>query len=188
MDPRGKGCPEWCKRSQTARQIAGERMEAYSIVRGPVPGALTGIVDMHDSYYGSRWGFGPLFTQKNVAELSVFLGRFDPDHDGLWTAQADGRIEGSLAVDGSQARAEGAELRWFLVSDALRGRGAGSRLLDGALTFCRDRAFSGVYLWTFAGLDNARRLYDTAGFTLTGQRLGTRWGTEVLEQKLELDL
>ena len=163
-------------------------MRAYSIVRGPAPGVLQRIVDMHDSYYGSRWGFGSAFTDKNVTELSEFLGRFSPDCDGLWTAEVDGRIEGSVAIDGSQASAEGAELRWFLVSDVLRGHGAGSRLLDAALTFCRDRAFSRVYLWTFAGLDHARQLYDGAGFVLTEQRLGTRWGTEVLEQRLELDL
>lgn len=113
---------------------------------------------------------------------------FDPERDGLWTARVDGRIEGSVAIDGSRATAEGAELRWFLVSDALRGLGAGSRLLDAALAFCRSAAFSRVHLWTFAGLDRGRQLYDTAGFVLTEQHPGTCWGTEVLEQRLELDL
>lgn len=163
-------------------------MGGYAIVQGPVPEAVRRIVDMHDAYYGSRWGFGPPFTQKNVAELSQFIGRFDSARDGLWTARVDGCIEGSVAIDGSQAAAVGAELRWFLVSDALRGQGAGSQLLDRALTFCRDNAFSRVYLWTFAGLDDARRLYDSAGFVLTEQRLGRRWGSEVLEQRLELGL
>ncbi len=166
-------------------RVAGRGMGGYAIVRSPVPEALNRIVDMHDSYYGSHWGFGPAFTRKNLAELSEFLDRFNPGRDGLWTAQVDGRIEGSVAIDGSQAIAE---LRWFLVSDSLRGRGAGSQLLDLALTFCRNSGFSTVRLWTFAGLDQARWLYDRAGFVLQEQRLGTRWGTEVLEQRLELDL
>ncbi|MHB1137207.1 MAG: GNAT family N-acetyltransferase [Coriobacteriia bacterium] len=163
-------------------------MGGYAIVRGPVPEALHRIVEMHDSYYGSRWGFGPAFTRKNEAELSKFLVGFNRGCDGLWTAQVDGRIEGSVAIDGQRASSGGAELRWFLVSDALRGRGAGSQLLDLALTFCRDSGFSSVCLWTFAGLDRARRLYDSAGFVLAEQHRGTRWGTEVLEQRLELDL
>ncbi len=164
-------------------------MVAYSIVTGPVPGVLHRIVDMHDSYYGSRWGFDAAFTHKNVVELSDFLGGFDPGCDGLWTAHVGGTVEGSVAIDGSPTTVRGmAELRWFLVSDSLRGHGAGSRLLDAALTFCRDKAFSTVHLWTFAGLDHARRLYDDAGFVLTEQRHGTRWGTEVVEQRLELDL
>jgi GNAT superfamily N-acetyltransferase len=94
-----------------------------------------------------------------------------------------------VAVNGSCASIDGtAELRWLLVSDLLRGHGAGSRLLDAALGFCRDRGFKSVHLWTFAGLDQARKLYDSAGFLLVEQHPGRRWGTEVLEQRLELDL
>ncbi|MBN2840326.1 MAG: GNAT family N-acetyltransferase [Coriobacteriia bacterium] len=145
---------------------------------------MQAIVDMHDEYYGSRWGFGPEFTAKNVAELADLLGRFDPARDGLWTAQSDGRIVGSVAIDGSAAEIEGAHLRWFLVSEAARGCGAGSRLLDAALGFCRDRSLDTVFLWTFAGLDDARRLYERSGFVLTEQHQGMRWGTPVLEQRL----
>lgn len=160
-------------------------MGGYSIVSGPMPGVQQRIVEMHDAYYGRHWGFGAAFTRKNMSELSGLLGRFDPERDGLWTVQVDGRVEGSVAIDGSQAATEGAHLRWFLVSDALRGQGAGSQLLREALTFCRDHGFATVYLWTFAGLDDARRLYDKAGFVLKEQHPGTRWGPEVLEQRFE---
>lgn len=163
-------------------------MHGYSIVRGQVPGALQRIVALHDSYYGEHWGFGRAFTEKNLFELSAFLDWFDADRDALWTVHARGSIEGSIAIDGSRAATDGAELRWFLVSDALRGRGAGARLLDAALGFCHDRGYGRVGLWTFKGLDRARQLYDAAGFELTEQRRGNRWGTRVLEQRLELDL
>jgi GNAT superfamily N-acetyltransferase len=143
---------------------------------------------MHDAYYGPRWGFGPAFTQKNVAELTAFLGDFDAERDGLWTAQTDRRIEGSVAIERPRAEGGMAELRWFLVSDALRGQGAGSQLLEAALSFCRQCGFSGVGLWTFAGLDRARQLYESVGFVLVDQRTGGHWGTEVLEQRLELRL
>jgi len=144
---------------------------------GPVPGVLERIVEMHDSYYGARWGFGAAFTRKNMSELADFLGGFDAGCDGLWTAWVGGRIEGSVAVNGSCASIDGtAELRWLLVSDLLRGHGAGSRLLDAALGFCRDRGFKSVHLWTFAGLDQARKLYDSAGFLLVEQHPGRRWG------------
>lgn len=113
------------REARDARRTLRRGAGGYAIVRGPVPEALDRIVDMHDSYYGSRWGFGPAFTQKNMTELSEFLGRFDPDCDGLWTARVDGPIEGSVAIDGSQASVGVAELRWFLVSDALRGQGPG---------------------------------------------------------------
>jgi GNAT superfamily N-acetyltransferase len=120
--------------------------------------------------------------------LVDLLGRFDPDSDGLWTAQVDGRVEGPVVVDGSHGGAEGAHLRWFLVGDALPGCGAGSQLLREALAFCRGRGFGSVYLWTFAGLDAARRLYEASGCVLTEEHLGMRWGTEVMEQRMECDL
>lgn len=160
-------------------------MGCYTIVYGPVPGAQQRIVAMHDAHYGRHWGFGAAFTAKNLAELSAFLGAYDPELDGLWTLHADGAIEGSIAIHGSRAESGAAELRWFLVGEALRGQGAGSRLLDEALTFCRQRGFDRVHLWTFAGLDEARRLYEKAGFVLVEEWLGTRWGTEVTEQHLE---
>ncbi len=163
-------------------------MSRFRIVSGPLPGVAERIVAMHDSYYGAHWGFGPAFTRKNAAELADLLGRFDPDHDGLWTAQVNGRVEGSVVVDGSHAGAEGAHLRWFLVGDALRGCGAGSQLLRDALAFCRGCGFDSIYLWTFAGLDAARRLYEASGFVLTEEHSGMRWGTEVMEQRMECDL
>ena len=43
-------------------------------------------------------------------------------------------------------------------------------------------------LWTFAGLDAARRLYERAGFRLAEERRGTQWGIEVTEQRFELCL
>jgi GNAT superfamily N-acetyltransferase len=80
----------------------------------------------------------------------------------------------------------GAHLRWFIVSDALRGRGVGTMLMDAAMEFCRDKGYSQTYLWTFAGLSAARRLYEKAGFVLVEERSGAQWGVEVKEQRFEL--
>jgi hypothetical protein len=45
-----------------------------------------------------------------------------------------------------------------------------------------------VYLWTFQGLDAARRLYEKHGFRLAEEREGSQWGERVLEQRFVLDL
>jgi GNAT superfamily N-acetyltransferase len=79
-------------------------------------------------------------------------------------------------------------LRWFIVSDALRGRGAGNRLLSAAMDRCRSTGCRRVYLWTFEGLHAARHLYEKYGFSLIEQRKGSQWGVEVNEQCFELDL
>ena len=103
-------------------------------------------------------------------------------------------IEGSIAIDGPRTGTAcdgdepgSAHLRWFITSDHTRGSGTGAALLNAALTFCRAQSYARVYLWTFEGLHAARHLYQKAGFRLTRQQRGTQWGTEVNEQRFELN-
>ena len=163
-------------------------MSNGDIIRGYIPGAIGRVAELHSVYYSKHWGFGLFFEAKVASELSEFLGRYDEDRDGFWLASLDGRLEGSVTIDGIHAGDEGAHLRWFIMSDALRGKGLGNRLIDEAIDFCRDKRYQKLYLWTFEGLDAARHLYDKAGFRLTEQHKGTQWGTVVNEQRLELSL
>ncbi len=153
-----------------------------------VPGAIGRVAELHATYYSQAWNFGLFFEARVASELSEFLRRFDPARDGFWTANRGGRVEGSIAIDGARAQTEGAHLRWFILSDALRGRGVGNRLLQEALAFCRQRGYPRVYLWTFAGLDPARHLYEKFGFRLAEETEGEQWGKRVLEQRYVLVL
>lgn len=156
------------------------------IVKGFIPGALGRIVELHGTYYARHWGFGIFFEAKMAADMAELAGRYDTRRDGLWTVSSAGRVEGSIAVDGQGAPEGEAVLRWYIVSDALRGKGCGRRLLAAAVDHCRERRFSRITLWTFAGLDAARRLYEQAGFRLAEEMRGSRWGTEVTEQRFDL--
>jgi GNAT superfamily N-acetyltransferase len=158
------------------------------IVRGYVPGSIGRIAELHATYYERHAGFGLYFESKVACELAAFLQRYDERRDALWLARCAGRVEGSIVIDGIDAGSEGAHLRWFIVSDALRGRGAGNRLMAAALDFCRERELGRIYLWTFEGLGAARHLYEKNGFHLTQQKRGTQWGKEVSEQRFELQL
>ena len=157
-----------------------------TIHEGYRPGAIGRIVEMHARYYSELVGFGRPFEAKVARELADFCERYDHAHDGLWLALHEGRVEGSIVIDGAHAAADGAHLRWFIVSDRVRGTGIGSALLDSAMAYCRSRNYASVYLWTFAGLHVARRLYEGQGFRLVLQRRGSQWGTEVDEQRFEL--
>jgi GNAT superfamily N-acetyltransferase len=77
-------------------------------------------------------------------------------------------------------------LRWFITSDEIRGGGTGTALLSAAMDFCKIRSYQQVYLWTFAGLNSARHLYEKFGFRLVHQQRGAQWGLEVDEQRFEL--
>ncbi len=153
-----------------------------------IPGAIGRVAELHASYYSEAWDFGLYFEAKVASELSQFLRRYDPARDGFWTAVRNGRVEGSLALDASKAEAEGAHLRWFILSDALRGQGIGNRLMQEAIELCRQRGYARVFLWTFAGLDSARYLYEKFGFRLAEEFEGEQWGKRVLEQRYVLVL
>ena len=163
-------------------------MPEIEIARGYTPGSLGRIVELHGTYYHDHWGFGLFFEAKVAAELSEFLKRYDENRDGFWTALVNGRVEGSITIDGIYAENEGAHLRWFIVSDALRGQGAGNLLINNAISFCRAKAYKSIYLWTFEGLNPARHLYEKSGFKLVQCTRGTQWGIEVNEQRFECSL
>jgi GNAT superfamily N-acetyltransferase len=156
-----------------------------TIREGYGPGCIGRIAELHASYYHRTAGFGLAFERKVALELADFCDRYVAGRDGLWLALGDGRIEGSIAIDGSHAARDGAHLRRFIVSDAARGRGVGGRLLDAAMAFCCARDYDRACLWTFEGLDAARHLYEKAGFGLVHPQRGRQWGTEVNEQRFE---
>jgi len=156
------------------------------ILKGYTPGAIGRIAELHATYYHRHWGFGLFFETKVATELSEFLGRFDESRDGFWTISFNNRVEGSIAIDGIKAITDGAHLRWFIVSPEMQRRGFGSQLMEESLSFCKERNYSRVYLWTFEGLHAARHLYEKFGFKLIEQTEGTQWGKKVIEQKFEL--
>jgi len=156
------------------------------IVRGYTPGAIGRIAELHGTYYHNHWDFGLFFEAKVATELSEFLGRYDEKRDSFWTVSLEDRVEGAIAIDGIHAEDHGAHLRWFIVSDALRGKGFGKRLIRLAIEFCRRTGYNRVYLSTFKGLEASRHLYEKTGFTTVDQHKGTQWGTAVIEQRLEL--
>jgi GNAT superfamily N-acetyltransferase len=163
-------------------------MNDVEIRRGYFPGSIGRVVELHASYYHAHWGFGVLFEAQVARGLAEFFSRYDELRDGFWIATVSARVEGSITIDGAHAADTGAHLRWFIMSDALRGKGVGTRLIRTAVDFCRANKYRRVYLRTFAGLDAARHLYEKMGFKLVDQRPGTQSGTEVTEQRFELSL
>jgi len=163
-------------------------MADVEIGKGYLPGAIGRVAELHAIFYQRPWGFGLFFEAKVATELAEFLKRYDEKRDGFWTASLRGRVEGAVAIDGVHAADEGAHLRWYIVSDTLRGGGIGNRLIHEAIDFCRKCGYRRVYLWTFEGLNAARHLYEKNGFNLVDQRRGAQWGKEVNEQRFLLSL
>jgi GNAT superfamily N-acetyltransferase len=155
-------------------------------IRGYYPGVIGKITELHAVYYNQYWGFDVTFETQVGGELAQFVRRFDGNRDGLWVATQRGIFAGSIAIDGVDAFDEGARLRWFIVDPQFQRSGIGRHLMTQALDFCKQKRFPKVYLWTFEGLENARRLYEAVNFRLCQESQVSQWGRIIQEQKYEL--
>lgn len=156
---------------------------AIEIHKGFLPGAIGRVAEMHGRYYAREWSMGSFFEARVAAGMADFSQRLDRPMNQIWLALQAGEIVGSLAVDGEDLGDGKGHLRWVIVDDGVRGSGTGKRLLDAALAFCDARGFDEVQLWTFRGLDAARKLYEAAGFRLAEEWLGDQWGQVLTEQR-----
>jgi GNAT superfamily N-acetyltransferase len=155
---------------------------------GYVPGTIGRITALHATYYHNHWGFDVSFEAQVARELSEFMRRFRKGEDCLWVASVEGRFAGSIGIDGHRAQIEGARLRWFIVSPEFQDHGIGTLLFRKAMDFCKESGHRRVYLWTFEGLDAARRMYERGSFRLCEEHDVEQWGTKLKEQKFEMNL
>lgn len=150
---------------------------------GYTPGLIGRVTEMHAVFYSRHAGFGPFFESQVATGVADFVGRLEHPCNRVWVATHKDRIVGSIAIDGQDLGNHEAHLRWFILDDGCRGSGVGRQLLGEALSFCDQFGFAAIQLWTFKGLDAARRLYEAHGFVLTKEEAGSQWGSTVTEQQ-----
>lgn len=154
---------------------------ALEIARGYRPGVIGRIVQMHADYYARHSNFGQSFESLVASDMAELMGRLHNPRNEVWVALDGERMVGSIAIDG-EGEGGSAVLRCFILDDSARGKGVGRRLLAEAMKFCDEWGFSSTSLWTFQGLDAARKLYEAFGFRLVQQQEGQQWGRKVTEQ------
>lgn len=173
-----------CRLQSGGTEKAGiKEPQAVQLHTGYVPGLIGRITRMHALFYGRSVGFGASFEAVVAGGLAEFATRMENPDNLILRAEQEERIVGSITIDGEDLGPKLAHLRWFIVDDGLRGAGIGNRLISKAVEFCDRKSFTETHLWTFQGLDAARRLYERHGFRLAEESHGDQWGDEVLEQK-----
>ena len=98
-------------------------------ISGYRPGAIGRVAELHAAYHSRHWDFGVYFEARVARELADFQERFDPALDGFWCAHVEGRMVGSITIDGGET-GDGlaAHLRWFIMAEDCQGRGLGRRI------------------------------------------------------------
>ena len=150
------------------------------------PGLIADAIALHMDYYARHWDFGAAFEAKLAHEMGEFHARFDPRSAMFATVHDDtGALTGTITMDAHPPTQRHAHLRWFIVDEALAGKGLGAELMRRAMDWCRDNRIERAWLTTFAGLDPARRLYERHGFALVSQSEQDQWQGGVVEQRFE---
>ncbi|KAK1837312.1 acyl-CoA N-acyltransferase [Podospora conica] len=150
-----------------------------TISRGYTPSLLSSCLSMHMAFYPPLNNWGLEFEAGLGALLADLLLRLDRPVNEAFYALQDGRIVGTVFIDGEGER--GPQLRAFIVDDAARGTGVGRRLFEEAMGFVKERGFGECRLVTMRRLEAARRLYESGGFRLVKEEEKVCWGVRLGE-------
>jgi len=167
----------------TIRRTLGDVPPRAYVLRPPRPGDLGWIVHRHGVRYAEECGYDATFEALVAGVVADFGAGHDPEREAAWIAEVDGEPVGSILC--VRQDDETAKLRLLLVEPSARGLGIGARLVDECVRFARRSGYRRMVLWTVAGLDQARRIYEGQGFVLVDQRPQRLFGRDVIGQNWE---
>lgn len=129
------------------------------------PGDLGWVVMAHGEIYAEQFGWSATFEAMVAGIVGEYATSTTPQAQAGWIAEVDGERAGCIMCTPGDEPST-ALLRVLLVTPKARGLGAGGLLVGECLRFAESAGYRRVSLWTVAGLDSARRIYEAAGFEL----------------------
>lgn len=165
--------------------VRAERRAAY-VIRAPRAGDYGTIIGRQGALYSQEYGWDATFEALVAEIVASFIRSLDADRERCWIADRDGEVVGSVFV--VRASDHVAKLRLLYVDAAARGLGIGARLVDECIRFARQAGYTTLTLWTNDVLVAARRIYEAAGFVLTGEERHHSFGKDLVGQTFELRL
>jgi GNAT superfamily N-acetyltransferase len=148
---------------------------------------LNFVISRQLALYASEYGFtSDIWKTYLTGGVQDFFRLFDGEQDCMYILENNAVPCGCIAI--AYAGDATAQLRFYFLEPEMRGKGAGHRLIDLAIGFCKEKNCRLVFLWTFSNLIAARHLYAGRGFRIADSRVNKEWGTPILEERWELEL
>lgn len=145
------------------------------------------VIDRQLSLYETERQFTSAIWKKYVTQgVMALADNFDPKKECMFILECNGSPAGCVAIADTPEGA--AQFRYFFLEPELRGLGAGQRLMNMALDFCKEKEYKHIFLWTVSAQETARHLYKKAGFRITETKHTDDWGVPVLEERWDLSL
>jgi DNA-binding MarR family transcriptional regulator/GNAT superfamily N-acetyltransferase len=182
--------------NETSRGVIMQGLSLYSKALDPAvrptkikihegyrPGLIGAISGYHGMIHNQISGLGATFKGLVATTMAEFMPRAENKRNRTWYAEQSGKIVGGITIDGEDLGNNIAHLRWFIIDNTLQSAGLGSKLLKMTMDFCDAENFDEVHLWTYKGLDAAKKLYERHDFMLVKALTDNQWGNQVIEQK-----
>jgi DNA-binding MarR family transcriptional regulator/GNAT superfamily N-acetyltransferase len=160
--------------------LQGSRSTPSYVIRAPRPGEFGWVVHRHGVLYSEEYGWDETFEGLVARIVADYVDQHDIRREAVWIAEIDGEPVGCVFCVKKNERT--AQLRLLLVEPRARGRGIGTRLVQECIDFARRSGYSEMTLWTNDILDEARRIYERAGWKLVEQSKHHSFGHDLVGQ------
>lgn len=160
------------------------KFKDITIRTGLQSGDLGYVIHLHGILYKKEFNYGMEFENYVAKGFCEFYSQFDPNKDGVWIAEKDNKIIGTLFLMHREDKI--AQLRYFLILPEFRGTGLGKHLMQLFIDSLKEKKYKSAFLWTTDELPVAAKIYNKHGFELTEEKSSESFGKPLKERRFDL--
>ena len=164
----------------------GRQLPGGVTLRPPRPGDLGWVIGRNGAVYAAEYGWDETYEALVARIVADYAASHDPVREAAWIAEAGGERAGCIFCVRKDDTT--AKLRLLLVEPWARGMGIGGRLVSECAGFAKQNGYREMELWTQSILAGARRIYQRAGFELTGSEPHHSFGHDLVGETWRLAL